>query len=148
MGLVSLPDVSDALTMLRLRVTLSAALLALILVSTVQGAVRPRVLVSKRGYTTVTAATHKTMAKSDQFFVRGYGRRLAARWEVHCFTESGFTVAQEPGNSEPLISGKLHAILNPMVFLRDRQDGVPVVMKCNVRARLIGKGLIRLQILA
>src|SRR5262245_57497194 len=134
--------------MRRLRVTSTAALLALILVSTVQGAVRPRVLVAKRGDTTVTAATHKTMTKNDRLLVRGYGRRLAARWQVHCFTESGFTVAQEPAGSEPLVSGRPHAILNPMVFPRDRRDGVPVVMTCNVRVRLIGKGLIRLQILA
>jgi hypothetical protein len=127
---------------------MTAAALALILVSTVQGAVRPRVLVAKHGLTTVTAATHKTMAKSDRFFVRGYGSHLAARWEVHCFTGSGFSVGQEPGNSEPLISGRLYPIVNPMVFIRERRDGVPVVMRCNLRARLIGSGMIRLQILA
>jgi hypothetical protein len=127
---------------------MTVASLALILVSTIQGAVRPRVLVSKHGSTTVTAATHKTMGTSDRFFVRGYGSHLAARWEVHCFTNSGFTVGQERENAQPLISGRLHAILNPMRFLRDRRDGVPVVMSCNVKARLIGKGLIRLQILA
>jgi hypothetical protein len=131
-----------------LRATMTAAALALTLVATVQGAVRPHVLVAKHGLTTVTAATHKTMAKSDRFLVRGYGSHLAARWEVHCFTGSGFSVGQEPGNSKPLISGRLYPILNPMVFLRDRQDGVPVVMRCNVRARLIGTGMIQLQILA
>ena len=131
-----------------LRTTVNAAALALVLVSTVQGAVRPRVLVAKHGLTTVTAATHKTMAKSDRFLVRGYGSHLAARWEVHCSTGSGFSVGQEPGSSKPLISGRLYPVLNPMVFLRDRRDGVPVVMRCNVRVRLIGSGMIQLQILA
>jgi len=145
---VSPGDVPDALTMRRRRVTLTVASLALVLVSTVQGAVRPRVLVSKSGSTTVTAATHKTMTKNGGFFVRGSGSHLSARWEVRCFTYSGFSVSQAPGTSQPLISGKLNAIPNPMQFLRDRQDGVPVVMRCNVKATLTGNGVIRLQILA